>query len=111
MNTVSFPPAPARRVSALALVLPALLSLAACKEDGGGKVDAGTEGPDATAASRQALLTATGACVLSSSREFLTAATALQTAAAAQVAQPDAPPVRRRAPRSIRPWTGGRCWR
>ncbi|WP_164020549.1 imelysin family protein [Pyxidicoccus trucidator] len=88
MNTVSTPPL--RRVSALALVLPVLLCLSACKEDGGGKVDAGTDVPDATAASRQALLTATGTCVLSSAREFLTAATALETAAAAHAAQPDA---------------------
>ncbi len=87
MNTVTSHPAPARRVSALALVLPTLLCLAACKEEGGGRVDAGT---DATAASRRALLTATGGCVLTSAREFLTAATALETAAAAHAAQPDA---------------------
>jgi len=77
MNIESLRPASILRVSALALVVPALLSLAACKESEGNKPDAGTDGPDATAASRQALLTATSACVQQTTREFLTAATAL----------------------------------
>lgn len=87
MNTESLRPVSARR--ALAILVPALLSLSACKESEGNKPDAGTDGPDATAASRKALLEATGACVLDTAKEFQTAATALDTAVAAWAAQPD----------------------
>ncbi|MBZ4419038.1 imelysin family protein [Myxococcus sp. RHSTA-1-4] len=88
MNTESPRPATMRRGSALALVVPALLCLTACKGEGS-KPDAGTGGPD-TSASRQALLVATSACVQQTAREFLTSATALETAVAAWAAQPDA---------------------
>lgn len=88
MNTESPRPVQVRRVNVLALAVSALLCLAACKESEK-KPDAGN-GPDATAASRQALLVATSVCVQQTAREFLTSAQALETAAAAWAAEPEA---------------------
>lgn len=88
MDILSLRPSAATRVSAFALVLASLSGLVACKEKGGGGTpDAG--GPD-TSATRAAVLSASGACVLQTAREFQTAATALETAVAAHAAQPDA---------------------
>ncbi|MCP3140793.1 imelysin family protein [Pyxidicoccus xibeiensis] len=70
-------------------MLPALLCLTACKSEDGGKPDAGPgPGNDTLAATRTAVLGATGACVLKTAREFETAATALETATAALAAGP-----------------------
>jgi len=91
MNTESSRPLSALRASAFALVVPALLSLSACKSDNPTPPDAGTDTPnDTVAATRAALLESTGACVLRTAREFQTAATALETAATAHAATPDA---------------------
>ncbi len=91
MNTESSRPLSALRASAFALVVPALLSLSACKSDNPSPPDAGTDTPnDTVAATRAALLESTGACVLRTAREFQTAATALETAATAHAATPDA---------------------
>lgn len=77
-----------RRSKASALVLAALVGLCACKGDMA-KPDAGTGGNEVEA-SRTALLSAVGECVLSSAGEFLTEAQALEAATAAFVAKPEA---------------------
>ncbi|AKQ64953.1 putative periplasmic lipoprotein [Myxococcus hansupus] len=79
------------RASAFAFVVPALLSLSACKSDSPKPPDAGTDTPDnPVATTRAALLASSAACVLQTSREFQTEATALETAVAAHAATPDA---------------------
>lgn len=81
-------PSSASRVSVFVLVLAALCGPLACKEEKKDPPDAG--GNDPTAATRAAVLSANGACVLQTSREFLTQATALKTAVDGLAAQPDA---------------------
>lgn len=91
MNTESSRPLFGLRASAFAFVVPALLSLSACKSDSPKPPDAGTDTPDnPVAATRAALLEASAACVLQTAREFQTVATALETAVAAHAATPDA---------------------
>jgi predicted lipoprotein len=88
MDALRTVPAVSRRSKVSVLVLVALMSLSACKSDTG-KPDAGT-GNTEVEASRTALLGAVGACVLTSSREFLTQAQALEAATAAYAAKPEA---------------------
>jgi len=91
MNTASSRPLSVLRASTFALVVPALLSLSACKSDSPTPADAGTDTPDDTVATtRAALLESSGACVLQTAREFQTVATALESAVAAHAASPDA---------------------
>ncbi|ATB49260.1 hypothetical protein MYMAC_004902 [Corallococcus macrosporus DSM 14697] len=89
MNSESSRPHSALRASAIALVVPALLSLSACKSDKPAPPDAGAP-DDTVAATRAALLEASGACVLQTAREFQTAAAALDDAVKAHAATPDA---------------------
>ncbi|NOK02583.1 imelysin family protein [Myxococcus xanthus] len=91
MNTESSRPLSVLRARAIALAVPALLSLSACKSDKVTPPDAGTDNPgDTVAATRAALLESSGACVLQTAREFQSAATALESAVAAHAATPDA---------------------
>ncbi|HZI14179.1 MAG TPA: imelysin family protein [Myxococcus sp.] len=89
MDFLPLRPSSASRVRAFALVLAALCGPVACKESPGPSTpDAG--GNDGTAATRAAVLSANGTCVLQTAREFLTQATALKAAVDGHAAQPDA---------------------